>query len=93
MRKGVFKIFDDGKSLAFYCKGCKLYHYISIDETSKHHWQFNNDYDKPTFNPSLLVKYPNVGVCHSYIENGKIKYLSDCYHYLSGQTIELEYVE
>jgi hypothetical protein len=29
-------------------------------------------------------------VCHSFITDGKIQYLSDCTHNLVGQTIELE---
>lgn len=28
-------------------------------------------------------------VCHSYIVDGKIQYLTDCTHHLAGQTIEL----
>jgi hypothetical protein len=29
-------------------------------------------------------------VCHSFVTDGKIQYLSDCTHELAGQTIELE---
>jgi hypothetical protein len=28
-------------------------------------------------------------VCHSFVTNGQIKYLSDCTHELAGQTIDL----
>ena len=28
-------------------------------------------------------------VCHSYVCNGKIQFLSDCSHALAGQTVEL----
>lgn len=28
-------------------------------------------------------------VCHSFIEEGKIKFLNDCTHHLKGQTVEL----
>lgn len=30
------------------------------------------------------------GVCHSFVTDGKIQYLSDCTHELAGQTVELE---
>lgn len=30
------------------------------------------------------------GICHSFITDGKIQYLSDCTHELAGQTIELQ---
>jgi len=29
------------------------------------------------------------GVCHSFIRDGKIEFLSDCTHKLAGQTVEL----
>ncbi|MEO7016286.1 MAG: hypothetical protein ABI067_07055 [Leifsonia sp.] len=31
--------------------------------------------------------------CHSFITDGKIKYLSDCNHHLAGQTIDLPKIE
>lgn len=57
-------------------------------------WTFNGDMEQPTFSPSLLVTgYLNAenpdGVCHSYITDGKIQYLSDSTHKLAGQTIDL----
>jgi hypothetical protein len=29
-------------------------------------------------------------VCHSFIRNGKIEYLSECTHELAGQTVDME---
>lgn len=40
---------NDGK-LLFYCAGCKCHHGVTDA------WQFNNDFEKPTFSPSILVK-------------------------------------
>lgn len=57
-------------------------------------WTFNGDLDKPTFTPSLLVtgylnkENPN-GICHSFITNGEIQYLSDSTHAYAGGTIDL----
>ncbi len=57
-------------------------------------WSFNGDLERPTFQPSLLVsgylneRQPN-GVCHSFITDGRIQYLSDCTHEFAGKTIEL----
>jgi hypothetical protein len=28
-------------------------------------------------------------ICHSFIKNGKIQYLSDCTHELKGKTVQL----
>ncbi len=74
----------------FECPGCGNIH--KFDER----WTFNNDLDKPTFRPSLLVngnmQYHNSATprCHSFVTNGKIKFLGDCTHELAGQTVELE---
>lgn len=29
-------------------------------------------------------------VCHSFVRDGKIEFLSDCTHRLAGQTVEME---
>ena len=60
-------------------------------------WTFNGDRDKPTFAPSMLVnaglkaKYPdgNIILCHSFVREGRIEFLSDCSHALAGKTVEL----
>lgn len=106
----VIKLSDG--TVSFWCEGCKQHHGVNNG------WAFNGDYDKPTFNPSILVrsghyipghigscwcdynkKYPDEPVsfkcriCHSFVRDGKIEYLSDCTHEFAGQTIELEDVE
>jgi len=50
-------------------------------------------YDKPTFQPSLLINKDKQGdypLCHTFITDGKIQFLVDCTHALAGQTIEME---
>jgi hypothetical protein len=48
---------------------------------------------KPSLNPSVLEKGVLAGgspyVCHHYIIDGQIKFLSDCTHELKNQTVEL----
>lgn len=70
----------------FYCEGCGEVHAVGYS------WDFNGDFDKPTFHPSILVRWgesqPNKR-CHSFIRDGKIQYLNDCHHELAGQTVEL----
>ena len=72
------------------CPGCDEQHALSDG------WAFNVDLEKPTFDPSLLVKggRPRNGgnelfTCHSYIIDGKIRFLSDCRHKLANQTVDL----
>ena len=116
MKNGKLRILSDGL-LSFYCKGCGCYHWVNTNKNKgKPCWDFNGDYEKPTFSPSILVRtghyvpehknddcwctynaeHPDdqtafkCSVCHSFVRDGKIQYLSDCTHELAGQTIEME---
>lgn len=71
---------------AFHCPGCDMIHIVDS------RWEFNGDLDNPTISPSLLVRYPTSGrvdICHSFILDGKIQFLSDCSHGMKGKTEEI----
>ena len=76
----------------FYCEGCEEMHILKVSGKGCT-WEFNNDFERPTFKPSLLVNKGKsdvyAPVCHSFITDGHIKYLNDCTHHLAGKTIEL----
>lgn len=89
----------DSSMVLFWCSGCGEPHQIDTA-----HWEFNGDFEKPTFSPSYLTwldpnpdvlpgekwnKYRTGFRCHSFIKDGMIEFLSDCTHDLSGQTIAL----
>jgi hypothetical protein len=46
----VLKRVRDSDIVTFWCPGCEEYHQIS---TTK--WEFNGDFEKPTFSPSYLT--------------------------------------
>lgn len=81
-------------AFAIWCPACKEEHPFD-----KKRWEFNGDFDKPTFSPSMLIRigpmpedHPDAGkihVCHSFVKEGNIQYLGDCTHAMAGQTIEL----
>lgn len=88
----------------FKCPGCGHGHQVHTGPGEGPKWSFNNNIENPTFSPSLLVTWnepsddpdkfddPNFdkkNVCHSFITNGHIQFLSDCTHNLAGQTVEL----
>lgn len=78
----------------FTCPGCKCDHGIwtTAQNSNGAMWQFNGDVNNPTVSPSLkvnLIQPGKVETCHSFIKDGKIQFLSDCYHELAGKTIEL----
>jgi len=87
------RILEDNK-ICFICPGCNQEHQITTA------WQYNQDPINPTFTPSVLVRGgrskantpphdTELFVCHSFIENGFIKYLADCTHALANQTVLL----
>jgi hypothetical protein len=61
-------------------------------------WSFDGNLHQPTFAPSLLCqstrwdeasqqRVPHI--CHTFIRDGRIEFLSDCTHALAGQTVDL----
>jgi len=70
---------------AIYCPACKKPHFFFKDK-----WSFNGDVDAPTFTPSMLLHPSRFQKrCHSFVEKGRIRYLTDCGHELRGQVIDL----
>lgn len=97
--RGKLRTGEDGY-LLFWCPGCDGAHglRVSTDPAPGPRWGFNGDYDRPTFTPSVLVRYDgaDVGmpdappaVCHSFVTDGQIQFLGDCTHALAGQTVPL----
>lgn len=100
----VLKRVQDSTVLLFWCPGCDEHHQL---DSSK--WEFNGDFEKPTFSPSYLTwldpnpnaqeqydptgKFRNGFRCHSFIRDGLIEFLTDCTHKLAGQTVALPPIE
>lgn len=99
---------NEDKGAVILCPACNCYHYFNKG------WKFNEDYDRPTFSPSMIWKgqtYPSGGVCptdeedarlmageilemtplvcHSFVREGKIQFLTDCTHTMAGKTVDL----
>jgi hypothetical protein len=87
----------------FHCEGCDSSHAINYKPVEKQpEWKWNGSHDAPTFTPSVLVTYeavPDAGedfkeyrkkrICHSFVTDGRIQYLTDSTHHLAGQTVDL----
>lgn len=75
----------------FHCPGCKKTHGVASHlYGGGPGWTFNDDLQKPTFSPSILVyPHPAQPRCHSFVRNGQIQFLDDCDHELKGQTVDL----
>lgn len=84
------------EALAFVCPGCESMggtglHILPVagDVNGKPQWSFDGNLDAPTLSPSILTRYGEDGVCHSFMRAGRIEFLSDCTHDLVGQTVDL----
>lgn len=89
----------DGTSvlMVFECPGCGIDHAFTVESPTRPKWDWNGDMEKPTFSPSLLVRWPdpdgqpgNTNVCHSFVRDGVIEFLSDCTHKLAGQKVAMK---
>jgi hypothetical protein len=78
----------------FHCPGCGYDHPFHVAPQriapGSPLWDWNGSLDKPTFSPSLLV-FRDVpeSRCHSFVRDGKIQFLGDCFHSLKNQTVDL----
>jgi hypothetical protein len=92
------KIYDYGgegpdgyRQYWFHCPGCGNGHAFTVGgDTARPRWTWNGSFDKPTFQPSLLCNKDHPGSrCHSFVTDGRIQFLSDCWHSLAGQTVDI----
>lgn len=86
------------EAYTFYCPGCKHNHIYYVRWGARHvqqgpTWSFNGDMEKPTFSPSLLntttmtdPERPDK-ICHLFLTDGMLQFLSDCTHELAGKTV------
>lgn len=76
--------------VGFKCPGCRGPQQLPVAGPKA--WQWNGSMESPTFAPSILTTWKTSKkdhICHSYVRDGKIQFLSDCTHELAGQTVEL----
>lgn len=74
------------KTHLFYCPACDTWHGLNV---AAHGWTYNNNPEKPTYKPSVLVTTYDGKRCHSFINDGVISYLRDCTHDMAGKSVEL----
>lgn len=80
---------DQSSSFCFWCPGCdELHQYTVRKDGNRPAWNFNGNYESPTFTPSLL--YPSKSIrCHLFVTEGRIIYCTDCEHSLAGKTVDM----
>lgn len=88
---------DDGRMI-FECPGCDMAHGVYVDREQRPRWDWNGDMVRPTFSPSILVRWDwgekrEKKVCHSFVRDGQIQFFGDCTHGLAGKTVPLPAIE
>jgi hypothetical protein len=82
----------NGGEVVFFCPGCQCGHGVRFvkvpicgDQRNPKRpekvWEWNGSMDAPTLFPSLLY----VGICHSWVRDGKISFMPDSAHALKGK--------
>ena len=86
----LYKIEDDKQTLLeIFCPGCGYCHPFRTRGPGPV-WSFDGNVKAPTFSPSMLVnKHDPESRCHSFVERGQIRFLTDCHHDLAGKTVPL----
>ncbi|CAN7314655.1 DUF6527 family protein [Bosea sp. LjRoot9] len=52
--QGVLRTVEGGR-VAFKCPGCMELHQIRVEGEGRPRWEFNGNFEQPTFRPSILV--------------------------------------
>jgi hypothetical protein len=78
------KVSVHGSQVWYWCPGCKNNHMVTMPR-----WTFNGDFEKPTISPSVNY-YDPATQCHHFVRDGKIEFLSDCFHELKGTVVPME---
>jgi len=77
----------DGE-ITHWCPGCKMLHRINVfnpNESTGARWTWNNDQVHPSFAPSINIP----GVCHYFINDGRIQFCNDSKHEYAGLTVAM----
>lgn len=82
-------------TVKFKCPGCGQLHILNVDKEPRPKWGWNRSETRPTLTPSINAwrEYGDKRekqVCHSFVEEGRIRFLNDCTHKLKGQTVDLD---
>lgn len=90
--------------IAIWCPACDCAHAVRV-KPAPNPWEWNESLERPTFTPSILCRTPypknapyrpahlkptdEAHICHSFVTDGKIRFLGDCTHAMAGKTVDL----
>lgn len=87
---------DGSDTLLWWCPGCDSIHGARVRGGGGPVWSWNGSEELPTIAPSFLA-YEQIGgpqgerrtLCHCFVREGRVQFLPDSPHHLSGKTVDL----
>ena len=79
---------ESGVMLYLWCPGCEDLHGVEVDTSRTTSWAWNHSFESATISPSISCMGPK-GICHSFVRDGRWEFLTDSYHALAGQMVDL----
>lgn len=83
--------------LLFWCPGCDMLHGVRVRRDALRPtepvWWWNQDVLSPSLRPSVHIRWGGDKVCHFFVVEGDLQFLSDCTHHLAGKTAPMLDVE
>lgn len=94
-----------GRLVSFWCPGCDEAHMVTVESPVGWDWNGDLerptfspsvkvtgvkwDAESPFCRPQHHVEVGQMTVCHSFVTDGRIQFLTDSTHELAGQTVDL----
>lgn len=96
-RQVIYGENDVRRSHYYWCPGCNCLHSVTIRPDVNDRgagWTFEGTLERPTYQPSQLTRWEHgeertPHVCHTFIREGMIQFLSDCTHALANHTVPM----
>ena len=70
---------------------------LPVQPNSPKGWSWNGSVDSPTVTPSILTRLSECKskelICHSFVTDGRVNFLTDCTHQFAGRTVDLLDIE
>lgn len=82
---------ERGRHLYLWCPGCDALHGVELDALPTR-WDWDGNLESPIISPSILTHMhgrDSPDKCHCFVTAGKWVFLSDSFHALAGQTVEM----
>jgi hypothetical protein len=74
--------------LAHWCPACDRRHLLLMGHRDARLLDWDHNTRRPTFTPDIRQEEPSL-VCHYFIADGRVQFLSDSTHALAGRTVDL----